>query len=414
MANALCVRDCACVRTVREQGIGPAYSSKVGRFGVRVGDLRFPETLHQKISKMVSTFQRGYDLGKVDVAAETERYLQFGKQIDSMIVDGVEYLDAAYRDGRRIMIEGANATMLDLDHGTYPFVTSSNASIGGAITGLGIAPSRLDAVIGIMKAYTTRVGSGPFPTELDNPIGEKIRTIGGEFGVTTGRPRRCGWLDVVQMRYAQRINNFSVLNMTKLDVLSELDEIKVRRADMAQLALCPSIEPCAGWREYYSDARVCVCVCVQLAVRYIYNGKELTSFPANLEVLSKVHVEYETFPGWKCDISKVRSISDLPPSALRFVKRAESLIGVPIGWVRARSPPKPPSHHSTHEAIHTQIIDRSASELVARPWPCKAASQRAGAITTFMLWRCSLSLGTRAPGALSSHFALFLGSRLRD
>jgi adenylosuccinate synthase len=209
---------------------------------------------------------------------------------------GVEYLDTAYRNGQRIMIEGANATMLDLDHGTYPYVTSSNASIGGAITGLGMPPNRLDAVIGIMKAYTTRVGSGPFPTELDNAIGEKMRAVGGEFGVTTGRARRCGWLDIVQMRYSQRINNFTVLNMTKLDVLSELDEIK-------------------------------------LAVRYMYKGKELSSFPANIEVLSEVQVEYETFAGWKSDISKIRNISDLPAPALKYVKRVESLIGVPIGWV---------------------------------------------------------------------------------
>jgi len=186
--------------------------------------------------------------------------------------------------------------MLDIDFGTYPYVTSSNCSIGGAITGLGLSPEKLGAVIGIMKAYTTRVGAGPFPTEITDTLGEQIRKVGHEFGTTTGRPRRCGWLDAFAMKYTHMINNFNVINMTKLDVLSGLDTVK-------------------------------------LGVAYKHKGKRLDSFPSNLEVLSEVEVEYETFDGWKTDITKIRAIDDLPKNAFKFVKKVEEVVGCPIGWV---------------------------------------------------------------------------------
>ncbi|KAL6079567.1 Adenylosuccinate synthetase [Balamuthia mandrillaris] len=278
-----------------KRGIGPAYSAKISRIGIRLGDLRFPDTFKSKLEHLVAFYQRAYGI-QVDVEAEAKKYNEYYEQIKGMIVDSVHYINKAYEEGKKIMIEGANATMLDVDFGTYPYVTSSNASIGGAVTGLGIAPSKIDGVIGIMKAYTTRVGLGPFPTELHDAIGEKIREIGREFGTTTGRPRRCGWLDVVALRYTHLINNFDVINLTKLDVLSDLDEVKI-------------------------------------GVAYTYNGQRLESYPSNLEVLSQVEIEYETLPGWKCDISQVRYIEDLPAEARRYVERVEELSGCKIGWV---------------------------------------------------------------------------------
>jgi len=214
-----------------------------------------------------------------------------------MVVDSVDYINTAYENGKRIMIEGANATMLDIDFGTYPFVTSSNASIGGAMTGLGIAPTRIDTIIGISKAYVTRVGAGPFPTELVNDIGNKIREVGKEFGTTTGRARRCGWIDIVALRYVSRINNLDYINLTKLDVLTNLKEVKI-------------------------------------AVAYKHKSKTFTNtYPSNLELLSECEVVYETFPGWTQDISKARKMEDLPSAAVKFVKRIEELVGVPIKWV---------------------------------------------------------------------------------
>jgi adenylosuccinate synthase len=194
------------------------------------------------------------------------------------------------------MVEGANATMLDLDFGTYPYVTSSNCSIGGASTGLGIPPSKIGATVGVCKAYCTRVGEGPFTTELNDATGEQLRKIGGEFGVTTGRPRRCGWLDLVALKYAHAINNFTALNITKLDVLSGLPEVRV----------------CMG---------------------YEYMGKPLKSFPASLEILKDVQPVYKSFPGWEQDISKCRDFSELPSSAQDLIRFIEQQVGCPATWI---------------------------------------------------------------------------------
>jgi len=263
---------------------------------VRVGDLRHPETLEGKLTNLVNFYKKMYPSLAVDPKEETQKYLEWGQKIEHMIVDSVDYINNAYEGGKKIMIEGANATMLDVDFGTWPYVTSSNASIGGAITGLGISPNKIDGVIGIMKAYTTRVGAGPFPTELTNEVGDKMRAVGHEYGTTTGRPRRCGWIDTVAMRYTHRINNFTTLNLTKLDVLSGLDEIKI-------------------------------------GVAYKYDGKTLDSYPSSLEVLSKVTVEYESMPGWKEDISSVRFLEDLPPTCIKYVEKLEKLTGCNIGWI---------------------------------------------------------------------------------
>jgi len=266
--------------------------------GIRIGDLRYPDTLERKLENMLNFYRKTFpDLKAVDVEAEVRKYTEeYLPRIDSMIVDTVHYVNEAHRQGKRIMIEGANATMLDIDFGTYPYVTSSSASIGGACTGLGIGPTKIKSVIGIVKAYTTRVGAGPFPTELDNELGETLRTVGREFGTTTGRPRRCGWLDIVALKFAQQINDFGAVNLTKLDVLSGLEEVK-------------------------------------LGVTYKVNGKPLDSFPSNLELLEKVEVEYETMPGWKQDLAKCRRFEELPVQAQRFVERIELLAGIKIAWI---------------------------------------------------------------------------------
>jgi len=286
----------AAIGTTR-RGIGPCYAAKASRIGVRVGDLRYPKTFESKFSNLVKFYQKTYPDLKIDITGEVNKYLDIYSKIQNLVVDSVDYINTAYESGKKIMIEGANATMLDIDFGTYPFVTSSNSSIGGAMTGLGIAPTKINSVIGISKAYVTRVGAGPFPTELSNEIGDKIREIGKEYGTTTGRPRRCGWIDLVALKYVSRINNFDYINLTKLDVLSTLNEVKIAVA---------------------------------------YKGKNRTytnAYPSSLETLAECEVVYESFQGWKSDISKARKMEDLPPNAVKLVKRIEELVGVPIKWI---------------------------------------------------------------------------------
>jgi adenylosuccinate synthase len=287
----------AAIGTTR-RGIGPCYSAKASRIGLRVGDLRYPVQFEEKFNNLVKFYQKTYPDLKVDVSGEVQKYKEIFSKVKHLVVDSVDYINTAYESGKRIMIEGANATMLDIDFGTYPFVTSSNASIGGAMTGLGIAPTKVNTVIGISKAYVTRVGAGPFPTELTDDIGNKIREIGKEYGTTTGRPRRCGWIDIVALKYVSRINGFNYINLTKLDVLSTLKEIKI-------------------------------------AVSYKHkSGKSYTNtYPSNLETLAECQVVYETFPGWLSDISKARKMEDLPEKAVKLVKRIEELVGVPIKWI---------------------------------------------------------------------------------
>lgn len=278
-----------------KKGIGPCYSMKALRTNLRVGDLRFFKHFEENLAMNVKNMQRRFKF-EYDVSAEVERYKKYAEMLEPMIVDSIPYINEAYDAGKKILVEGANATLLDLDFGTYPFVTSSSASIGGACTGLGIAPSLIDCSIGIAKAYTTRVGSGPFPTELTDELEDKIREKGKEYGTTTGRPRRCGWLDTFVLQYSRMINRFDFLNLTKLDVLSELSEIKI-------------------------------------GIGYTYKGEKLNSFPSNLEVLSNVEVEYETMPGWQSDITKARSFAELPMEAQNYINRIEELVACPIKWV---------------------------------------------------------------------------------
>jgi len=281
-----------------KRGIGPAYASKATRNGMRVGDLRKPEKFAEGLRRLHAEAKTRFGDGfTLDAEAEVERYKALAERAMPYITDTVEYINTAYSSGKRILIEGANATMLDLDFGTYPYVTSSNPSIGGISAGLGLAPAKFGGVIGVAKAYTTRVGAGPYPTELFGDQAEKLRAAGFEYGTTTGRPRRCGWLDIVALEYATRINGFTAINLTKLDVLSDQPELLI-------------------------------------GTKYIGpDGEPLSSFPSDLDLLEEVTVEYETVPGWMEDISGARLWEDLPPNAQLYVERVEELLGVPCKYI---------------------------------------------------------------------------------
>lgn len=278
-----------------KRGIGPAYSDKMSRIGIRVDDMTDFTKFEAKVRANLAILQKMYGF-EHNPSADLEFYKSKQQEIAAMVVDSVSHIQKAMAEGKSILIEGVNATLLDIDHGTYPFVTSSNASVGGAISGSGIAPNKIKSLIGIMKAYCTRVGGGPFPTELLDDLGDKIRESGGEYGSTTGRPRRCGWFDAVASRYSADINGLTAINLTKLDVLDDLDSLKI-------------------------------------AVDYKLNGKTVTSFPASTEKLVEVEIEYIEMPGWKQDISAARKISDLPENAQKYVAKIEELLGCPIEFV---------------------------------------------------------------------------------
>lgn len=282
-----------------KKGIGPSYATKARRTGVRICDLLYWESFVEKYN----TLYRSLGKDPKDYKEELDMIKQIKEYIVShgMIRDSVSLIHEAYNNNKRILCEGANATLLDIDFGTYPYVTSSSTSIGGIMTGLGLPPTKLETTIGIAKAYTTRVGSGPFPSELvgeEEPIGEDIRTRGFEFGATTGRKRRCGWFDANVVRYSNMINGFSSINLTKLDILSPLKQIKVG----------------VGYK--YPDGRK-------------YEG----SFPASLEELATLKLEYEILPGWESDISKITEYEKLPSNAKAYVERVEELINIPITWI---------------------------------------------------------------------------------
>ncbi|KAJ6303716.1 hypothetical protein OIU77_017571 [Salix suchowensis] len=282
------------------RGIGPCYSSKVIRNGIRVCDLRHMDTFPQKLDVLLSDAASRFEnfkYGPEMLKEEVERYKRFAERLEPFIVDTVHFMNDSIAKKKKILVEGGQATMLDIDFGTYPFVTSSSPSAGGICTGLGIAPRVVGDLIGVVKAYTSRVGSGPFPTEILGQGGDLLRFAGQEFGTTTGRPRRCGWLDVVALKYVCQINGFSSLNLTKLDVLSEFSEI-------------------------------------QIGVSYKQiDGTPVESFPGDLRLLEQLKVEYEVLPGWNSDISSVRKYEDLPKAAQQYVERIEKLVGVPIHYI---------------------------------------------------------------------------------
>nr|XP_023658177.1 adenylosuccinate synthetase isozyme 1 B isoform X2 [Paramormyrops kingsleyae] len=281
-----------------KKGIGPAYSSKASRTGLRICDLLadFKE-FSGRFKNLAQQYQSMFPMLEVDAEAQLKKLKEYAERIRPMVRDGVYFMyEAIHGSPKKILVEGANAALLDIDFGTYPFVTSSNCTVGGVCTGLGIPPQNVGEVYGVVKAYTTRVGIGAFPTEQLNAIGELLQTRGHEVGVTTGRKRRCGWLDLVILRYAHMINGFTAFALTKLDILDVLDEIKV-------------------------------------GVAYKLNGKRIPYFPANMEVLHKVEVEYETLPGWKSDTTAARMWDDLPPKAQNYIRFVENQVGVPIKWV---------------------------------------------------------------------------------
>jgi len=286
-----------------KRGIGPAYASKAVRNGLRVCDLAHGDDFAAALRGLAADALARWPAlaGSYDVEKEAASYAGPGglaARALPFITDTVAFVQGAHAAGKRILVEGANATLLDLDFGTYPYVTSSNPSMGGVVSGLGLAPRHYGCVIGVAKAYTTRVGAGPYPTELDAAMGELVRARGAEYGTTTGRPRRCGWLDVVALRYAAAINGFDSLNVTKLDVLSGLGPLQIGVA--------------------YRDRD---------------SGRLLTAFPADLRLLERVEVVYETVEGWEEDISAARTWADLPPAAQAYVRRMQELVGVPCRYI---------------------------------------------------------------------------------
>jgi len=282
------------------RGIGPCYIDKYGRRGIRIVDLLNRDELERKIrfnlKEKNDLLQKVYQHEGLDVEEILKQYLEFDKVIDKYIKDVPAFLNQALDDGKSVLLEGAQGTFLDVDHGTYPFVTSSSPTSGGACTGTGIPPNRIDSVIGIVKAYTTRVGNGPFPTELTEEEGEKLRTIGAEFGATTGRPRRCGWFDAFLVAYSKMINGIDSAAITKLDVLSHFDKIKV----------------CVG---------------------YELNGKKLKHFPTSVDLLSNVTPIYETLDGWNQNISDCKTYDELPSRTKEYLSFISNQSGIKIDFI---------------------------------------------------------------------------------
>lgn len=281
------------------RGIGPAYIDKFLRTGIRIVDLLnrdvFVSKLRSNIEEKNQILKKIYGKAELDVEQIVNEYEEFDKKIDQYVTDTSFYLNKALREGKRVLAEGAQGALLDVDHGTYPFVTSSNPTSGGACTGLGIPPTAVHSIVGVVKAYSTRVGNGPFPTELNDSIGQRLREIGQEYGATTGRPRRCGWFDAFSVRYSAMVNGVIKIAITKLDVLDEFEEIKV----------------CVG---------------------YQYEGKPLKTFPTDARSLECIEPVYETFEGWKTPIANCSSYYSLPSNARRYIEAIGSFTGTEV-WI---------------------------------------------------------------------------------
>ncbi|HEY7008226.1 MAG TPA: adenylosuccinate synthase [Jatrophihabitantaceae bacterium] len=282
------------------RGIGPTYADKMARIGIRVQDLFDADVLRAKVDGALNlknqVLVKIYNRKGFEADAVVHELLGYAERLRPMVADTALLLDGMLRDGRTVVLEAGQATLLDVDHGTYPFVTSSNATAGGACTGSGIPPTRISRVVAVVKAYTTRVGEGPFPTELLDDAGERLRQAGAEFGTTTGRPRRCGWFDAPIGRYAARVNGVTDFVLTKLDVLTGLDEVPV----------------CVG---------------------YEVDGSRVDEVPTNQAEFSHAVPVYETFPGWTEDISAARTLDDLPRNAREYVAALEQMIGAPISVI---------------------------------------------------------------------------------
>jgi len=298
-----------------KKGIGPCYSTKAFRNGIRVGQLRDWDAFEANYRKTVAQLEDWFGAFEYDKEEELDQHKRYAEICDDMIIDSVAYVNDAYKQGKRIITEGANASMLDMDFGTYPFVTSSTTTVGGICTGLGLSPDKIECAMGVVKAYTTRVGWGPFPTELTDStcggmvpdgapgteIGRHLQVTGGEIGVTTKRKRRCGWLDIPVVQYGNLLNGYSnngSINITKLDVLDDLEEIKI-------------------------------------GTHYKIDGQVLGygEMPSTLQDLEKVEVVYETMPGWKQSIAHCKTFEELPSEAQHYINRIEELVGCDVTWV---------------------------------------------------------------------------------
>ena len=282
-----------------KRGIGPAYADKAARIGLRVQDLLDPKIFTAKLEVALKEknllLTRVYGRLPLEVAQIEDEYHAYGERLAPHIADTTRFLHEALDAGRTVLFEGAQATMLDLDHGTYPFVTSSNPIAGGACTGAGVGPRDIERIIGVAKAYCTRVGSGPFPSEADPHDADILVEAGAEYGTTTGRKRRCGWFDAVIVRYAARLNTLTELVVTKLDVLGAFETIKV-------------------------------------CVAYDYEGQRYEDFPPNQTIFNKCTPVYEEFAGWRCDLTGVRSAADLPKQARAYLEALQEMAGTPITW----------------------------------------------------------------------------------
>jgi len=286
------------------RGIGPAYVDKYSRIGIRIVDLLDRDTFREKLRKNIKDknilFKKVYNAEEFDEDKIINEYVEFDKEIDEFVTDTSVFLNNSIKEGKKILAEGAQGTLLDIDYGTYPYVTSSNPISGGACTGLGIGPTKITSVIGVIKAYTTRVGRGPLPTELEGDFADNIRELGSEYGATTGRPRRCGWFDAVVANYSIRVNGIDSLAITKLDVLDTIDEIKI----------------CTSYR---------------------YNNKNIIHFPSDLKILEKCESIYETHTGWKQSTKEIRKFEELPENAKKYLNRISELTETEIKIVSVGS-----------------------------------------------------------------------------
>ena len=279
------------------RGIGPAYIDKAQRTGIRIVDLLDREVFTDKVRSNVreknDIIQKIYGFGILDIDEVINSYIEFDKKIDPYIKDTTLLINNAIKEGKKVYAEGAQGALLDVDHGTYPFVTSSNPTAGGACTGLGVPPQSIINIVGVVKAYTTRVGNGPFPTELSDEMGERLRSTGAEFGSTTGRPRRCGWLDLVALKYSVMINGIEEIALTKLDVLDELQEINI-------------------------------------CTDYEIDGKIVKSFPSDIRTLEKVQPIYKKIKGWNTSLKNIKKWEDLPEETLNYFKEIEDYTGAKV------------------------------------------------------------------------------------
>jgi len=265
-----------------KKGIGPTYQDKIARWGIRVGDIFYPEYLKERLKNNIENYQEVF-----------QNLIKITEYIKDMVKDTTGILIEAEKSKNKILMEGAQGTMLDIDFGTYPYVTSSNPTIGGVFTGTGLSPKYLDRIIGVSKAYATRVGAGPFPTELKGNMQDYLREEGNEYGATTGRARRCGWLDLVQLKYAVDINGIDGIFLTKMDVLNHLKEIKI-------------------------------------GIGYRYNGKTISTFPDAIPALEKIEVEYRTLEGWNTNIDGIKTFSRLPEKAKNYIRTIQDSLNIPI------------------------------------------------------------------------------------